>query len=362
MPIELGDHIGMKLPRVSTFRSAVAAACCALVATHCWGPRPQKNLKRFEFVQPHMGTVFRIVFYASDDPSAQRAAQAAFSRIAELDHIMSDYQASSELMQLCRRAGGPPVQVSEDLYRVLNAAQEIARESDGAFDITVGPLVRLWRRARRQHELPERARLGQALALVGYQKLRLDARTHTAQLLKSGMLLDLGGIAKGYAADETLGVLKRHGIDRALVAGGGDIAVSQEPPDNAGTGWRIAVASLDSPKEKPNRYVALRDGGISTSGDLEQHVEIDGTRYSHIVNPKTGRALTGRSSVTVLARNGMTADALATAVSVLGMQRGLELVKSISGTAALICQSEKDAAKCADWQFPPPSDQESTKN
>src|SRR5262249_53301249 len=162
-----------------------------------------------EFVQPHMGTVFRIVFYASDGPSAQRAAQAAFSRIAELDHIMSDYQASSELMQLCRRGGGPPITGGEDLFAGVNAAPERGGESEGAFDITVGPLVRLWRRARRQHELPEPARLTQALALVGYQKLRLDARAHTAQLLKSGMLLDLGGIAKGYAADETLGVLKR---------------------------------------------------------------------------------------------------------------------------------------------------------
>jgi thiamine biosynthesis lipoprotein len=298
-----------------------------------------------------MGTVFRIIFYASDDSSAPRVAQAAFDRIAELDHIMSDYQASSELMQLCQQAGGPPVEVSEDLYPVLSAAQWVARRSEGAFDITVGPVVQLWRRARRQHELPERARLSQALELVGYGKLRLDARTRTAQLLKPGMLLDLGGIAKGYAADEALRVLRRYGIDRALVAGGGDIAIGREPPNNAAAGWRIAVVSLDSPRQKPNRYIALHNGGVSTSGDLEQHVEIAGTRYSHIVNPKTGRALTGRSSVTVIARDDMTADALATAVSVLGMKRGLELVRSIPGTAALICQSSEDGPKCAEWQF-----------
>ena len=312
---------------------------------------PEKNLRRFEFARPHMGTVFRIIFYASHDSSVSRAAEAAFDRIAELDHIMSDYQASSELMQLCKQAGGPPVKVSEDLYRVLSASQWVARRSDGAFDITVGPVVQLWRRARRQHELPERARLSQALELVGYGKLRLDARARTAQLLKPGMLLDLGGIAKGYAADEALRVLKRYGIDRALVAGGGDIAVGREPPDSGAAGWRIAVLSLDSPREKPNRHIALRNGGISTSGDLEQHVEIAGTRYSHIVNPKTGHALTGRSSVTVIARDDMTADALATAVSVLGMKRGLELARSIPGTAALICQSSEDGPKCAEWQF-----------
>lgn len=352
----------IKVSGDSTLRYAVAAACCALACAQCWSAtrRAENNLQRFEFAQPHMGTVFRIVFYASDHSSAQRAAEAAFGRIAELDHIMSDYQVSSELMQLCRQAGGPPVEVSEDLYRVLSAAQEVARRSDGAFDITVGPVVQLWRRARRQHELPEEARLAQALQLVGYRKLRLDGRTHTAQLLKSGMLLDLGGIAKGYAADETLRVLKRHNIDRALVAGGGDIAVSREPPDSAETGWRIAVASLDSPREKPNRYIKLRDGGISTSGDLEQHVEIQGMRYSHIVNPRTGRALTGRSSVTVIAPDGTTADALATAVSVLGMQRGLELIKSIPRTAALICQSGEDGPKCAEWEFARASQQGSS--
>jgi thiamine biosynthesis lipoprotein len=303
-----------------------------------------------------MGTVFKIVLYASEKSTANRATEAAFYRIAALDHIMSDYEPSSELMQLCQQAGGHPVKVSDDLYRVLNAAQEMARRSDGAFDITVGPIVQLWRRARRQHELPEVARVAQALDLVGYEKLRLDAHSKTAQLVKADMLLDLGGIAKGYAADEALRVLKNYEIDRALVAAGGDIATGEEPPDSAGAGWTIAVASLDSPKEKPKRYVTLRNGGISTSGDLEQHVEIEGTRYSHIVNPKTGRVLTGRMSVTVVARDDTTADALATAVSVLGFERGLELVKSIPGTRALICQAKNDELRpqCFDWQFAVP--------
>lgn len=345
----------MTLTRGRTLRSLVVAAFCALACAQCWtaAKKPRKSLQRFEFTQPHMGTLFKIVLYASEKSTANRAVEAAFDRIAELDHIMSDYQASSELMQLCQQAGGPPVRVSEDLYQVLTAAQEMARRSDGAFDITVGPVVQLWRRARRQHELPQAARVAQALELVGYEKLRLDARNRTAQLLKRGMLLDLGGIAKGYAADEALRVLEKYEIDRALVAAGGDIAAGEQPPDNKEAGWRIAVASLDSPKERPKRYVALRSEGISTSGDLEQHVEIEGTRYSHIVNPKTGRALTGRMSVTVIARDDTTADAMATAISVLGLERGLELVKLIPGTRALICQAKDDESRpqCFDWQF-----------
>ncbi len=325
-------------------------------------------LRRFEYSQVHMGTQFRIVLYASDLPTADQASSVAFDRIAELDDIMSDYRPSSELMLLCQRAGGAPVKVSEDLFYVLSKSQELAERSDGAFDITVGPIVRLWRRARRKHELPDPERLRQALELVGYEKLRLDPRVRTAQLVRPSMLLDLGGIGKGYAADEALRVLNRYGIGSALVAGGGDIAVSNPPPGKEG--WIVGIAPLESlasaqdktetqnlkseiqDEKPPTRYISLHDGGVSTSGDAEQHVEIGGIRYSHIVNPKTGLALTGRSSVTVLAPDGITADSLATGVSVLGPERGLELIGSTPGTAALIVQATEHGTRLFEAKFP----------
>ena len=333
------------------------------------GPHPLPGaLRRFEYSQVHMGTQFRIVLYAPDLPTADQASSVAFNRIAELDDIMSDYRPSSELMLLCQQAGGPPVKVSEDLFYVLSKSQELARRSDGAFDITVGPIVRLWRRARRQHQLPDPERLRQALDLVGYDKLRLDPKARTAHLLKPGILLDLGGIGKGYAADEALRVLKRYGIGSALVAGGGDIAASNPPPGKKG--WIVGIAPLESSangqdeteiqnlkskiqnEKLPARYISLHDGGVSTSGDAEQHVEIGSIRYSHIVNPKTGLALTGRSSVTVLAPDGITADGLATAVSVLGPERGLELINSTPGTAALIVQATEHGTRLFESKFP----------
>jgi thiamine biosynthesis lipoprotein len=267
---------------------------------------------------------------------------------------MSDYKPTSELMQLCARAGGPPVAVSEDLFRVLAAAQDLAERSDGAFDVTVGPVVRLWRRARRRHELPDPDRLAKALELVGCQKLRLDPKARTAELMKPGMLLDLGGIAKGYAADEALATLKRYGIESALVAGGGDIAVGSAPPGKAG--WRIAIASLEppgiaNPKSKIQNLL-LRDAAVSTSGDAEQHVEIGGVRYSHIVDPKTGMALTGRSSVTIVAPNCTTSDGLATAVSVLGPERGLELVKDTPGAGVLFVKEAAEGIRARTLNFP----------
>ena len=295
-----------------------------------------------------MGTMFKIVLYAPDETTAATASRAAFDRIAALDHIMSDYDASSELMQLCRAAGGPAVSISEDLCRVMTSAQELSGRSDGAFDITVGPVVQLWRRARRRHELPEPERLAAALEVVGYKNVRLDPKSRTAQLLKPGMRLDLGGIAKGDAADQALIALQRSGIPIALVAAAGDIAVGDPPPARAN--WRIGIEAFESPASPPFDFIGLHNGAVSTSGDSEQHVEIGGVRYSHIINPKTGMALTGRRSATVTAPHDIDADCYATALCVLGTERGLELIARLPGSAALMM--EEDSGKISRRQSP----------
>ncbi len=311
----------------------------------------ESALSRFEFSQPHMGTQFQIIVYAPDAATASRASDAAFERIARLDDTMSDYHPSSELMFLCQRAGGQPVPVSEDLFQVLARSQELAERTNGAFDVTVGPVVRLWRRARRQHELPPPEELARARELVGHAKLRLDPRARTAQLLQKGMLLDLGGIAKGYAADQALVVLKKHGITSALVAAGGDIAVSAPPPGREG--WRIGIAPLESPDKPPTRFLLLHDAAVSTSGEAEQYLEIAGKRYSHIVDPRTGVGVVGRSSVTIVAPNATTSDGMATAISVLGAERGLELVRSTPGAAALIIQATDQGPRTFELNLSP---------
>ncbi len=292
------------------------------------------RLSRFTFSEPHMGTRFKIILYAPDEPTAKRAAKAAFARIADLDGIMSDYRSTSELMTLCQKSGGEPVRVSDDLFRVLFKAQEVSRLSDGAFDVTVGPVVRLWRRARRTHELPDVKELDQARQLVGYKNIRLDDKNQTVQLLKPGMRLDLGGIGKGYAADAALAILKEHDITRALVAAGGDIAMSGPPPEE--DGWTIGIAPLRNPDAKPERYLILHDAAVSTSGDTEQYLDIGGKRYSHIVDPRTGMGLVDRLSVTVVAPKGLIADPLTKVVSVLGPERSLAIIDEMEGVAALV--------------------------
>jgi len=290
-------------------------------------------LQRFTFEEPHMGTRFRIVLYAPDEATATKAAQAAFARVAELNRIMSDYLADSELMRLCKHAGSEPMKVSQDLFAVLQKAQDVAQLSGGAFDVSVGPIVRLWRVARKTKKLPDPEELKRALAKVDYRNIRLDAERRTVQLLVMGMLLDLGGIAKGYAADAILEVLRGHGITRALAAAGGDIAVGGSPPD--AKGWKIGITPLSPTAKTPAQYVLLKNAAVSTAGDANQYVEIDGVRYSHIVDPKTGMGMVGRRSVTVIAPKGLWSDGLDTAACVMGLDKGLKMIESQRDCAAL---------------------------
>ncbi len=305
----------------------------AMGLPYAWMQAPAES--RFEFTQPHMGTVVRIVLYAPDTHTAARASDAAFARIAGLDAALSDYRETSELSSLCRQAGGPPAKVSEDLFRVLRLAQEISRRSSGAFDITVGPLVRLWRRARRQRQLPDPEELAAARALVGHNQLHLDENQRTARLEKPGMQLDLGGIAKGFSAAEAIALLAGQAVGAALVAVGGDVVAGDPPPGRSG--WVIAVATPENAAPAPR--LLLRNAAVSTSGDAEQHVEVAGRRYSHIVDPRTGIGVQRRSSVSVVAPDGGLADALATAASVLGPKDGLRLVDSFPEVAALFFQA-----------------------
>jgi len=324
-------------PPNSPYRTLTLLLTALVFGPGCVTPRQDSTASaaRFEFMQPQMGLPFRIVVYAADQPSADAAARAAFARISQLNDILSDYDTDSELSRLSRTAGeGRAVPVSTDLWFALERSQAMAARTGGAFDPTVGPLVSLWRKARRENQLPRPDLLAEARAAVGWGKLRLDPKARTATLLVPNMRLDLASVAKGYAVDEALKVLRAHGVNRALVAGAGDMAVSDPPPGKVG--WRIEVAPLDATNAPPPRFVLLRRAALATSGDLFQRVEIDGVRYSHIVDPKTGLGLTDHSLVTVIAPDCATANSVATAASVLGPQAGLKLIEATPDAAGRI--------------------------
>lgn len=274
-----------------------------------------------------MGVRTRVVVYATDAAAAEAGASAAFDEIGRLEEVMSDYRADSELSRLCAAAGAPAVPVSADLYAVLDAAQRLAAATDGAFDVTAGPMARLWRESRRAGLLPSGADLVHARARVGREKMSLDPAGRTVRLAVPGMQLDLGGIGKGYAAQAATGVLRGRGLPRCLVSLAGDIVVGDPPPGEPG--WTIGAPLM------PGGRVVLANAAASTSGGTEQFVDIGGVRYSHIVDPRTGLGLTTRAGVTVVARTGTESDSLATAICVAGLFKGAELVRGRGGVALI---------------------------
>ena len=333
-------------PRYLSCLAAAASVSLAGFFAHKPG-----DAHRYSFSEQHMGTRFKVIVYAPDEATAKRGAQAAFARIAQLDGIMSDYRSTSELMQVCRKAVGKPVKVSEELFFILEKSQDFSERSGGAFDVTVGPVVRLWRRARKGKRLPDPEELARARTLVGYKMVKLDKKNRTVELARKGMQLDLGAIGKGYAGDEAIKVLRQQGLPRALVAGAGDI-VAGDPPPNA-RGWVVGIAPLTDPEGKSKRCVLLNNSAVSTAGDAQQYVEIDGKRYAHIVDPSTGVGLPGRFSVTVTAKNGTTSDGLDTTVAVLGPRRGLRLVEETPGAAVLfvrLTDKGEEVFKSKGWQ------------
>lgn len=296
---------------------------------------------RFVFSHRKMGTEFRVIMYAGSQEQAKTASQAAFNRIDALNAILSDYEPESELNKLSSTSGkGYAVPVSSDLWKVMARAQHFAESSSGGFDVSVGPLVRLWRRARRLEKMPDRGDILEAKASVGFEYVQLLADRRAIQLSRPKMRLDLGGIAKGYAVDEAMKVLKAYKINSALIDGGGDILVSNPPPGREG--WAIEVGVLNDSREIESRIIFVKNAAIATSGDTYRFIELDGQRFSHIVDPETGLGLTDRSKVTVVAPDGMTADAMASALSVMGPAKGIPWVNKYQGASALIILTRDD--------------------
>lgn len=308
-------------------------------------------LERYEFVRPHMGTLFQVVLFAEEPRAARAAADEAFARVEALNACLSDYDPESELMRLCRQPAGTPVPVSDSLFAVLTQSQAVADLTDGAFDVTVGPLVRLWREARRSGRFPRADQLESCRAPTGHDKLRLENGSRVVTLKSPGMQLDLGGIAKGHAADEALSLLAARGFSRAMVAASGDLALGDPPPGT--TGWKVEIVPFGR-KSPARRTLLASHVGISTSGDVEQYVEIDGVRYSHIVDPRTGIGLTAPLAVTVVARRAILSDSWSTACSVLGDEEARRAIERVSEEPLFVIVHRRDGEATVPFGRPPP--------
>ncbi|MBS1708941.1 MAG: FAD:protein FMN transferase [Armatimonadetes bacterium] len=283
------------------------------------------------FAQVHMGLRVDVTVYTESTQAAEDAARAAFRRFAELDATFSDYRKDSEASLLMAQAGKGPQLASPDMVRVLRMAERVSRASDGAFDVTVGPLTQLWRQSRKTLKLPAPEVLAAAQALVGYQHVHVTDTTVALDL--PGMKLDFGGIAKGYACQEAMRAMRREGVYQALVVAGGDMAIGEPPPGRKG--WRVEIVG------RPG-YIELAECAVSTSGSTEQYVEIGGVRYSHIVDPRTGLGVRHRTQATIIASSGLTTDPLSKVVCLLGKTKGAAIARRFGAQASAIERRDSD--------------------
>ena len=266
-----------------------------------------------------LGTFVVITAYGPDQAWLQQSVSAAFAEIRRVDALMSLHRPDSELVRLNARAVREAVPVSEELFQVLAQAQEIARETEGAFDITIGPLADLWGFIRKEYSLPNRAEVSAALPRVNYRLIELDPKTRTVRFLAAGVSLDLGGIAKGYAVDCAVEQLHALGVSNVLVRAGGDLRVSGAPPDREH--WAVQIE--DPAKRGRRAVIPLRDAAVSTSGNYENFFQVEGRRYSHILDPRTGWPVPGLASCSVIASTCLESDAWATACFVYGVAPSL---------------------------------------
>ena len=291
-------------------RSLLTLAVCLLgaLAGGCTEPAAE----RFQFTRVYMGVSTRITVEAPAREVAASAAEAAFHRIGEIEDVASDYRPSSELMRLCRAARLAEWQpVSRDLALLLATAREVSSRSGGAFDVTVGPAVQLWRKMRQSGIASNPDERAAALHRIDWSAVEVTVTPPAVRLMKPGMLLDLGGIAKGYAAREAGRVLEQRGLERCLVSIAGDVYAGEAPTGTGG--WRVEVSGGGA-----SGVLIARNACISTAGNTDQFIELGGTRYGHIVDPRTAMGTTTGAVVTAIGQDGALVDACDTAAAVLG--------------------------------------------
>lgn len=304
--------------------------------------------EKWSFERELMGTRFTIVCYTEDQAAAQKAAEAAFAIGEKVNGVASDYLPDSELNQLASKPIETPVPLTPLLYELLDHSRKLAEATEGAFDPTLGPLTKLWRETRRRQRLPDPEKLQAARDAVGWKHFNLDQETRSITLLQKNMAFDLGGIAKGYTADLMLESLIAAGLPQSMVTAGGDVRLGNPPPGR--DGWNVAVQTFEL--NKRDEILVLSNAGVSTSGDLHQSVEIDGVKYSHILDPRTGLGLTRRIAATVIADSAELSDPIATAACVLG-ENGAEMLRKIPGVREVKIRTLQEAHVTP--RFPSPS-------
>jgi len=315
----------------------IIVGVCLVAALYFW---PEGRVEANSGYRLVMGTFARVVAVAADSSTAKKCIDAALAEIDKVDELMSDYKSDSEISEVNRDAAERAVRVSRSTYEVLQRSVEYSKLTGGAFDVTVGPLVDLWRSAAEANSTPSDAELREARSKVGYEKLMLDANEMSVRFAVEGMRIDLGGIAKGYAIDRAIEAMQKSGAAGGMVDIGGDIRCFGAAPADRDS-WLVGLQNPGKTVEGIGvgallLKLKLVSGAVATSGDYQQFILIEGKRHSHIIDRRTAAGAQGLSSVTIIANNATDADALATAVSVMGAEKGLALIETIPETEAIL--------------------------
>jgi len=302
------------------------ATCCLLLGGSARAATEKVVAKK-------MGSRFEITAIHSQAAHARQAIDAAYSEIDRIEAIISSWRPDSHTSAINRQAGLAPVQVPEELFSLIRRAKKVSQLTEGAFDITYAGFGKLWNFKAASPKIPDGDAIAAALETVGYQNIQLDPQRHTVFLTKKGMRIGFGAIGKGYAANRAVFILKQNGIESGVVNAGGDMVVFGHQED--GRLWEVGVAH---PRQRDRVFAKLRlsEQAVVTSGDYESYITIDGERYAHILNPKTGYPVNFLQSVTVICPDGELADALATAIFVMGREKGLTLVDRLDRIEAMV--------------------------
>jgi thiamine biosynthesis lipoprotein len=315
--------------------SVPAAIPAALVATAlCTSPTSAQQDSVYEESRPAMGTTVDLLIYAAGPEEASQLFELAFQEIERVEAALSSYRPTSEISRINAAADQGPVTTDPEVFRLLERALEHSRLTDGAFDITVAPLVEVWGFSGGQGEWPRDESLQAAREKVGWTYVQLDAVNRSIRFSHPDVELDLGAIGKGYALDRAATVLRGQGVQSALLgAGQSSFLAIGVPPGKQG--WTIRVTDPDNP-DRALSSVVLGDRALSTSGSDQKFFERGGRRYSHIIDPRTGEPVVGMRQVTVLAETAADADALSTGLFVSGTVQAWELVRKVDGVSALM--------------------------
>lgn len=303
------------------------------------------------FVQSRnaMGTVFAIYLYAQDGEHAQASFEAAFDEIERLEEALSNYRTSSELSRINRLAARQAVTTDPEVFGLLETSLTYSQRSDGAFDATVGPLMRAWSFFRGEGRCPKDEELRSALENVGSKKVQLDPTRRTVRFATPGVELDLGAIGKGYAVDCVVRVLREAGVAAALVdAGSSTLYAMNAPPGK--NGWTVRVPRPGD-RSQTVSTVTLRNESLSTSGSYEKFFELDGRRYCHVMDPRKGTPVQGVLQTTLIASDGTTTDALSNAMFVMGPEAGRKLLATVPDSRGLWILGKVESQRVVQWQW-----------